>query len=312
MNDFFTRRDACPSCGNHDNLVVFNGRFTEKPAVDYIKTTLPEDVIAREFSNEDYTLMKCPRCELIFQRAILNDAGMMAFYNEWLPNSPIIHAVAAKDQAEQHAKLTQELFVLAKLMGRPSRHISILDFGMGQGRFCMVAKSMGFQVTGSDISVEVLESAAKDGIETSRLEDLNGRKFDFINTEQVFEHLGNPREQLQGLVSLLKQDGIIRISVPNGRGIEKRLKHMDFSAPRGHRNYLVPVTPGQHVNTFSYSSLRAFGKTLGLEAIAVPFWYQYSIIPAMNAKIFVKSILRPIYYHFMKPAAIYFRPLKEA
>lgn len=306
MNNLFTKRDTCPSCESARVDKIFECRFIDKPAIDYIKSKIPESDIKDIFFDKYYTLEKCSKCGLIFQKTILNESGMHRFYNEWLPNSGA--SVRGEfDFAKRHALLTQELFTLLEIMRRPAGDIAILDFGMGSGRYCLVAKSMGFKVTGSDISEEVLRFGAENGINTKRLEGLKDGEFDFINTEQVFEHLGSPRAMLQKLLHLLKPGGIIRISVPDGQGIEKKLPRMDFSVPREHPNYLIPVTPGQHVNTFTHASLVNFGKCFGLHPVEVPFWYDYKVIPAMSGVVLAKTFVRPFYRYFKKHTAIYFR-----
>lgn len=63
--------------------------------------------------------------------------------------------------------------------------------------------------------------------------DLESESFDFINSEQVFEHLVEPRQALASLSRALRCGGLLRISVPNGSDVDARLKLEDRSAPRG-------------------------------------------------------------------------------
>jgi len=49
--------------------------------------------------------------------------------------------------------------------------------------------------------------------------------FDFINVDQVFEHLPYPRATLANLTTKLRAGGVVRISVPNGRRVLKKLRY---------------------------------------------------------------------------------------
>ena len=57
------------------------------------------------------------------------------------------------------------------------------------------------------------------------VEQAENLRFDFINTEQVFEHISEPLETLKELKTLLKPGGIIKISVPTADDINRRLKN---------------------------------------------------------------------------------------
>jgi SAM-dependent methyltransferase len=87
---------------------------------------------------------------------------------------------------------------------------------------------------------------------------------DFINAEQVFEHLPEPLAALQNCHRWLKPGGILRIAVPNGSRIlslvEGKKWHFDT----------MPTIPLEHINTFTPQSLRSFGERNGFRAIHPP------------------------------------------
>jgi SAM-dependent methyltransferase len=87
---------------------------------------------------------------------------------------------------------------------------------------------------------------------------------DFVNTEQVFEHVPAPRELAKRLAASLKPGGILKICVPYGEDIERRIELGEWQAERGSRHSLDPVAPLEHINCFKFETLRRLAADLGL------------------------------------------------
>jgi len=142
--------------------------------------------------------------------------------------------------------------------------LKVLDYGMGWGEWCQMARSFGCQTWGYDISAPVLERAQRQGLQVvSDLENQTGA-FDVINAEQVFEHLVDPLATLQRLKQCLSPRGVIRICVPSGRRIHQNLRRGAWTADRHSRHSLSPVAPLEHLNCFAADSLAAMGRAAGL------------------------------------------------
>jgi len=62
----------------------------------------------------------------------------------------------------------------------------------------------------------------KNGIKVIPWNDISLHKFDFINTEQVFEYIPEPLKTLDYLKNSLKDHGIIKISVPTSKKITEK------------------------------------------------------------------------------------------
>lgn len=95
---------------------------------------------------------------------------------------------------------------------------NLLDFGCGVGNFLLEAGQLGFRAIGIDSSPYAIEYCRKRGLEAiPSLEGLVDRKikFDFINLNHVLEHINDPVELLKRLTRFLKENGILRIEVPN-------------------------------------------------------------------------------------------------
>jgi len=115
--------------------------------------------------------------------------------------------------------LSQQWINLVKRIRRFRKQGDLLDVGAGIGFFLSFAKRY-FSVAGTEISAEGVQIAReKYGIDVARGEieniDFNGRKFDIITMHQVLEHVQNPHKTIDTCKSLLKDNGLLYISVPN-------------------------------------------------------------------------------------------------
>jgi hypothetical protein len=72
----------------------------------------------------------------------------------------------------------------------------------------------------------------------------------------------------------LKPNGIIRINVPNGWDIKRRLEIWDWTAPRGSENSLNMVAPLQHINCYIHEALVKMGQEAGLEVAVIPDYFK--------------------------------------
>lgn len=95
---------------------------------------------------------------------------------------------------------------------------TLLDFGCGKGQFCQLAQQNGFQAYGFDLSSDLVQIGKNRGLDlhTGDFKTFirNYGPFDFIHSDQVFEHLVDPKNTLQELQKALVPSGVLCISVP--------------------------------------------------------------------------------------------------
>lgn len=135
-----------------------------------------------------------------------------------------------------------------------AENIKILEIGCGKGNICFPLASLGFNVLGIDLNPEVIFYATQ----KNQFKNLNfkicdaetikyGFKFDIIVCSEVFEHLDNPHLLSKNLPKLIKNDGLLILTIPNGFGpysllydmpIRFIFKLLNKSDPFGHKqNY---------------------------------------------------------------------------
>ena len=185
--------------------------------------------------------------------------------------------------------------------GKDPSSLSILDFGMGWGAWALMAKAFGCDSFGSELSAERIQHARSNGIKVISWDEIPQNRFDFINTEQVFEHIPEPLETLRHLGSGLKTDGILKISVPFADDIERRLSLMDWKSSKGSSNSLNPVAPLEHINFFRRQSLSKMAGLAGFEELLIPIKTQIQYATKWHgAKKIAKNILSPFYRNIQK------------
>jgi SAM-dependent methyltransferase len=147
---------------------------------------------------------------------------------------------------------------------------SVLDVGAGDGKFLFWLARKGFQVSGTTASQRSAE-AAKDffGIELHVTEGLDEvvpkAPFNLITYWHVFEHLAKPDEHIKQWRSLLADNGILIIEVPNIESLGARLSWNAWlgSDPLHHINHVPPKQivdlikkSGLTVESVSHASLK--------------------------------------------------------
>jgi len=308
MTNAFVERESCPGCGFHQSKMIYSVGLLDEPVVRFFFRKLTKHSMLPLFEGTKYELQKCSACGLIYQHYVLTDEFTELLYDDWLINcdaEPELSRVHI--QTDRAIYYANELVGLARFFEKPTREITILDYGAGIGWWCRMAAALGFDVYGTDISMERVENLMSGGISTVPYGNLPRQQFDFINTEQVFEHLARPREVINRLADALKPGGILKVSVPQGRRLERRLKGMDWTAPRGSRHFLGSATPLIHINTFTYNSIVAMGEAAGFVPAVVPLPKWYSIVNLTSLKAMSKSLALPIFRRLDKSTYVFLK-----
>jgi len=126
------------------------------------------------------------------------------------------------------------------------RHFNVLDVGCGDGYGChYLAERSAAHVLGIDNDPEAIEFAQRryrrnnlrfllmDATKIS----LPPESVDAAISFEVIEHLANPREYLDGICRVLRQEGLLFISTPNRRFTERHYKKGKPRNPSHMREY---------------------------------------------------------------------------
>jgi len=266
-------RKTCPICEHQDVSNIYKCLIDQEPVSGYINWRLPTYFKNPSAVVFDFELSYCPNCLGLYHKYI--HPSIYASQDQyWRDSFDIIYQKQQKKtKGNISLRNVWEVHLIKNILGGFPDEKTILDFGCGWGTWCQVATSFGFNVYGSEIDDAKRQILLKNHISLLDLDDLNGRNFDFINTEQVFEHLINPLEILIKLCKHLKKGGLIRISVPNGQFVKNALNNPAnwMIREKTGKKSLNPIWLFEHINCFTPETIVTMAKKAGLTHFRLPF-----------------------------------------
>jgi 2-polyprenyl-3-methyl-5-hydroxy-6-metoxy-1,4-benzoquinol methylase len=129
------------------------------------------------------------------------------------------------------ADIKRLVFIIDTLKSRLPSNAVVLDVGCGNGIISRSLGEHGFNVYGIDISEKAIEKAKQlnkfahvkfDVLSAEHLIS-EGKKYNAIICSEVLEHLSEPGDLLKVLYNSISDDGIVIVTVPNGRGAREML-----------------------------------------------------------------------------------------
>lgn len=153
-------------------------------------------------------------------------------------------------------------FIAATLRNSLMSGAQIMDIGCGNGVITRRLGLMGFNVLGVDVSEKAIAKARSlntcqnVSFEVKSAEELvaGGVKYKAIICSEVLEHLQQPEKLLTVIREILDQDGILIVTVPNGRGGRELLVTKPFQ-------YLMQQWPGIYKLMGSFKALLGYSGT---------------------------------------------------
>lgn len=303
LNAHFIRRESCPSCRSSSFLPVCSLDYAAPPIRDYLIRAYAEvghGVELDYLTGATFTLLECHQCGLIFQAEIPGAKLMEIIYERWIDPQITLARHGESDDLRRYALYAQEILQLIAFFRQPPGRLKFLDFGMGWGKWARMAKAVGCDCAGVELSPSRITYAKANGIAVLSFEEISQYKFDFIITEQVFEHLPHPLDTLRHLQQALKPTGLLKISVPDGSDIKRRLTIMDWGAPKTSKNSLNPVAPLEHINCYNRRVIYKMAALAGLEPRRLPLWIQYAYSTNWGTiRSAGRNLLNPIFQNLM-------------
>jgi hypothetical protein len=204
--------ENCPLCGSKRNLYYGDGRA---PMLS-IPDTLGGVTLAVITS-----YYQCVECGLIRQSPRLSDASLAELY----ASGDYRHMLNGTQELFDTDELNRAKYIYPLIEGSGSH----LDIGCSRGYLLEMSRDEGRKVLG----VEPNAAYVNEGVPTvATLEQIRSQ-WDTITCIQVFEHVGNPVEYAEKIVSLMPEGGRLILEVPSEQspGSPLRLWHLYFYTP---------------------------------------------------------------------------------
>lgn len=272
MSHNFEVRNVCPACESKHLKELYRQPYSSEILKKYLHHFYSEqgNYDYSKVESAAYVLAQCNNCTCVFQTEIPNNALMQELYEEWLNPERTFQLFEQSYGLGYYTPQIRKAYRYIQLFKKNPKQITVLDFGMGWGNWLQIMKSFGCQVYGSELSAKRIAHATANGITNIDYNHFSNYQFDFINTDQVFEHVPNPKEILRHLVACLSPTGYLRICVPDGNDIHRLLQVMDWSAEKNSVNSLNVVAPLEHINCFTTKSILAMAAQHHLEPVYLP------------------------------------------
>lgn len=256
-------RSECPVCSGKNFEKLTTIKYSDENIASFLDSRHKGKIEVEEFEDSYFCVVMCKNCSFIFQISVPADMFAKKLYSVGGTNKAL----------DSTQKATLDYFIrnslLAKkaglILGKLPHEIRVLDLGSGLGSFLSMAKSFGFQTTGVEISEERLNYLRSNGLRcVSTVQELTDEKFDYIHVDQTLEHVNNPFDYLQKLTSLLSENGLMYLAVPNGKNVKKQLKKYGVESFKEVR----AVFPLEHVNCFTNKTLITISYRSGLKLLS--------------------------------------------
>lgn len=229
---------SCPSCGEQS----FSTYLTVK---DHF------------LSKESFKLELCNSCNLLFTnpRPTLERIGDYYKSEEYVSHSSTKKGFVNKVYGWVRSYTLKKKISLLKQLTNGKR---LLDIGAGTGHFLAKAKGSGYTVLGLEPDEDARKVAmSENGIELkdlSLLHELN-ESFDIVSMWHVLEHVYNLQPDLEKIASLVNQNGVLIIAVPN---------YTSFDA-QYYKEYWAAYDVPRHLYHFSPKSIIPLVESKGLK-----------------------------------------------
>jgi SAM-dependent methyltransferase len=239
-----------------------------------------------------YRVVQCRDCGLRYINPQPTDSELRDFYADF-----DCHSTWRGDGEERFDRAMRDIV----LRFRPNG--SVLDIGSSRGNFLVAMRNAGFSVYGVEPSLKNSQFArSMHGVETCTgtveefLATPSRTSFDVVTMLNVFEHVKEPRQVLNRLRSLLSDEGIIVLVVPDARlhafvgRVRKFIGSSDPFLMKNKKRPLVGFDPPAHICSFEPKLITRMVEDCGFKKLLV------RNAPIIITKDTWKNLLKPVLY----------------
>jgi 2-polyprenyl-3-methyl-5-hydroxy-6-metoxy-1,4-benzoquinol methylase len=240
----------CPLCGRENNAVLYDLK--------------------------EYQVLKCRECSLVFTPAPeVNLPGLYSqeYYEDFQQNYFVqTRENYAKEKIDPKLKNFHDGLELLKLHKKTGK---ILDVGCAQGMFLDMARGVGWETYGVDVS-EYASAYAREklklNVKTGELQAAHfpEKYFDVITLWDTAEHIPNPRPVLEECRRILKDDGLLYLVTIDEDSLMPALGNFMYKISGGWLKKPVKLLhPIHHVTHFSKKTLLRTMEICGYKVVSL-------------------------------------------
>jgi len=231
-------------------------------------------------SNETFHLMRCDHCGYVYtdHPPTMQEIGRYYDSSDYISHTDSSKGIFNKVyQFVRNISVAQKFNLIGSYSNLKSGHL--LDYGCGTGAFLKFAKQKKWTVMGMEPD-EAARAKASGAIGSSvlspsALNELIPKTFDAITLWHVLEHVHALHETLDAFKSILKENGILVIAVPN---------HTSWDAQHYQQFWAAYDVP-RHLHHFTPQSMHQLLTEKGFFKIAMrPMWFDSFYVSMLSEK----------------------------
>lgn len=233
----------------------------------------------------EWSVRQCPLCSHGVTEPFPDENTLASLYSADYFKQHYHDTIDAGDPA--FGKRLQQESGRIRFVKKFKKSGTLLDIGCGRGFFLCAAKKKGFIVQGQDITSVNSSYCKKIGIPIyiGRLADMGKtRCFDIITMWHTLEHHPDPFSTIEECSSLLRENGVLFIEVPNISSLDAQVFAQKWPG------WSLPF----HLHHFSRSSLEKMLHKKNMKVIGVKTSPSEFILDKYTKKLKVKEIARVI------------------
>lgn len=206
-------------------------------------------------STKKYGLLICLNCKLGYLDPMPTKNQLQNFYNKDYFESENQEFTRYKNYNQLENVLLKEGQRRLEQIKKLTNFNILLDIGCGLGDFLKLAKNLGYQIAGNDISdyaATIVENKLKIPFYKGKVDKKNlpPEKFEIITAWDVFEHIPDVNSAFEAINCTLKPGGFLFLATPNLKSWDARIlgkfwygykkipEHLVFFSPESITNVL--------------------------------------------------------------------------
>lgn len=195
---------------------------------------------------------QCIKCKSLSTKFVYSESEIRDYYSSYVTDE------VEEFSSEIRARVSQKILELSLINNAKSMY----DFGFGSGIFLQEASRLGLKCYGYEYSDGLVEKGTNLGATIENSEQLHSEKsprVDIFLVIETLEHLVQPRTVMQIAHNRLNEGGILYMTTPNARSLNRRLLRGSWSI----------FNPPEHITLFSAEGVLVLLQEIGFTQISI-------------------------------------------
>lgn len=212
--------------------------------------------------DEPFPIVECSNCGFVYAGLLLDPLFLEAVYESVIDAEKGVFESLKPEWVAHQLRLAALFLENINCLFPDEKRLAVLDYGCGYGTLVKALSSARIRSVGFETSQRCRDHLRGSGTAIlGNFDELQtAGPFHGVILSDVLEHVVNPGEVLRTCHGLLKQRGVLCVSVPNFS--RKVLRNTLASVAQG-RDFTRGLNPWEHLNYFSADSLGRLVQSAG-------------------------------------------------